>query len=960
MEAIIPNEHYIASLNIPYWKCDREDKEQLKMHLVCAMLCCPKQIEDDGSICAELVNMNMREVSCQYLDFLTVGRTATNYDKAVSDRIEKNLASLFQLPLFKEIVEMDEKAKFKPIPSASIKPLFERILRGGRALRLREGQTKKRKEKECNTPAAVYKAKVVCNFLLELIESERRHQGLSSSGFVDWQSVQKRYQEMFTNEDSEDRKLMEIYKTKYGMQFTHPTLNGDVIKNWTGRSTITKALSMPIFYKINCHNEQSTGRLSVGFGDNIALYDDEELKKAADAARAPPQEQTGRKKFKEERRHEQNNAVNEMANVIPLRQRQTQSTITSIFPDSASSPFATSAKLQTHNLPSWNSEEVLPKTQPTANTNEPQYIPTSANIGETSEFHSESEQSSNETGVYTDDELDQKEASHAPGNTDTAAPVISKQKSDQPVKPTSKVSLLNHSLESTKPRLREELSRMEDTVKPFRNPWEIGEEAEDLGSTTRAANDYVNPQSQKPSSSNVRHLSAFASCKNSVSVTKGRSSDEEEGEQKNIPNNLYERVRSQGKQQRHENKEFGMWSSHEPRFVDDHGEQVTLRVHLELIQESIHPCNNHIMKHSSSDKRVGGESTYADPVRNQTNTYGGINRPLSPVTNRHYNARHGEYCEDIRDSNQNRARDEWHRNDTYGGSRRGDNQTQHRHEGHAYDNERYIGNSRDTRTSQPKNDSAHCNDTYSGNTWDYDKRWARNENSYRDDIRNEGSFRNDPLNKSSCRNDIPRYIGRTEQLYAPYNDRGGLTPSRQSDPHLSERHTKNNYNTAQYAQGNDGFYYNERRDSGGFRSPYITPLLNTIHEPGQSYSRNEGDPSCSFRSSSRQSFRNDKTQNVRASQDECTSGSSMKLLTAEQKARLRIIRDITFLNRNFAYRSLQSIFKILPPDDSVNWVALIEDRLSQVELANLKDKEILLIWNDGTKSHHSGDKSFDI
>ncbi|ETN84588.1 hypothetical protein NECAME_06824 [Necator americanus] len=541
-------------------------------------------------------------------------------------------ASLFQLPLFKEIVEMDEKAKFKPIPPASIKPLFERILRGGRALRLREGQTKKRKEKECNTLAAVYKAKVVCNFLLELIENERRHQGLSSSGFlerlewmyfnhsltnnymelilahiyrivndpmvktkcleqaftinrkVDWQSVQKRYQEMFTNEDSEDRKLMEIYKTKYGMQFTHPTLNGDVIKNWTGRSTITKALSMPVFYKINCHNEQSTGRLSVGFGDNIELYDDEELKKAADAARAPPQEQTGRKKFKEERRHEQNNAVNEMANVIPLRQRQTQSTITSIFPDSASSPFATSAKFQTHNLSSWNSEEVPPKTQPTANTNEPQYIPTSANIGETPEFHSESEQSSNETGVYTDDELDQKEASHAPGNTDTAAPVISKQKSDQPVKPTSKVSLLNHNLESTKPRLREELSCMEDTVKPFRNPWEIGEEgmpaqvkhnlqqecsspAEDLGSTTRAANDYVNPQSQKPSSSNVRHLSAFASCKNSVSVTKGRSSDEEEGEQKNIPNNLYERVRSQGKQQRHENKEFGMWSSHEPRFL---------------------------------------------------------------------------------------------------------------------------------------------------------------------------------------------------------------------------------------------------------------------------------------------------------------------------------------------------------------------------------------------------------
>lgn len=45
---------------------------------------------------------------------------------------------------------------------------------------------------------------------------------------VDWQSIQRRYQEMFTNEQSEDKELMEAYKKKYGLEFIHPSLNGEV------------------------------------------------------------------------------------------------------------------------------------------------------------------------------------------------------------------------------------------------------------------------------------------------------------------------------------------------------------------------------------------------------------------------------------------------------------------------------------------------------------------------------------------------------------------------------------------------------------------------------------------------------------------------------------------------------------------------------------------------------------
>ncbi|ETN81827.1 hypothetical protein NECAME_00177 [Necator americanus] len=132
--SVMLTDAYLAALNIPRFKCDRGDKEQLKMHLLCSMLCCPKQIRDDETVSAETVNANMCDVSRNYLNFYTVGRVATNEDRVEMNRISKNL--------------------------------------------------------------------------------------------VDWQSVQRRYQEMF-NEDSEDKELMEFYKRKYGLEFRYSSLNGD-------------------------------------------------------------------------------------------------------------------------------------------------------------------------------------------------------------------------------------------------------------------------------------------------------------------------------------------------------------------------------------------------------------------------------------------------------------------------------------------------------------------------------------------------------------------------------------------------------------------------------------------------------------------------------------------------------------------------------------------------------------
>ncbi|VDM66500.1 unnamed protein product [Strongylus vulgaris] len=126
---------------------------------------------------------------------------------------------VFQLPLFEKIVEMDGNARFRPVPPERIKPLYNRILRGGQWIRMRKGEQKARKDRECNTPEAVYKAKLVSlllktRFSLTTLE-------------VEWQSVQKRYAEMFADENSEDGKLMETFKA-YGLEFSQSNLNNEV------------------------------------------------------------------------------------------------------------------------------------------------------------------------------------------------------------------------------------------------------------------------------------------------------------------------------------------------------------------------------------------------------------------------------------------------------------------------------------------------------------------------------------------------------------------------------------------------------------------------------------------------------------------------------------------------------------------------------------------------------------
>ncbi|KAL6730175.1 hypothetical protein Aduo_001169 [Ancylostoma duodenale] len=116
-------------------------------------------------------------------------------------------------------------------------------------------------------------------------------------------------------------------------------------------------------------------------------------------------------------------------------------------------------------------------------------------------------------------------------------------------------------------------------------------------------------------------------------------------------------------------------------------------------------------------------------------------------------------------------------------------------------------------------------------------------------------------------------------------------------------------------------------------------------------SRNH-DPLDSYRNRSRMSVRSDSTLGGVLFQSGEKSSSPMRPLTADQEARLRMIRDFTFLHRNvkdLGFRCLSNVLDILPPDDSVDWIELIRQWLPEVEAAPFQDKQILL-WKQGSRS----------
>ncbi|KAK6027152.1 hypothetical protein OSTOST_06822 [Ostertagia ostertagi] len=519
---VMPTDEYLASLNIPRCSFDFDDADQLRIHLMCAMLCCPKQIDDDGCIRAELVNKNASDITGQLMDLYAIGRKATQEDVNEFTKITKNLERLFQHPMFSKIVAMDGQANFHAVPPESIRKLYERILRGGKATRrrnvhynffrllygishshtlltcnLRDGLKETLKKREANSPEAVYKSKVACNFLMELIERERLHRGLR---MVEWQSVQNRYREMVTNDESEDRELMNTYIEKYGMDFSMNSLNSELIKKWTGRSQAVKGFTMPLFLPI--HHEMRNNLLFVGFNDDAVLYSEEELQRDKELWQSG--ERAKDKKFEKER----NNPVkkergNELEGVVPLRSRQahTERSDLLLSPDPThSSPFATEAKpSQMYPRQQWKPEPPKEKLN-SYGAAEPQYTPKFATPEDDNpDSDSGSDDPNNETGVFTDDEQPpNKEPTSKPQEKEFGATGWkSKGATSSPKpKPNASSSVQNENAAPRQsPSMMREPANISNLPKSRANPWEIENEVPELVKPTAR---YEPPSSTVP------------------------------------------------------------------------------------------------------------------------------------------------------------------------------------------------------------------------------------------------------------------------------------------------------------------------------------------------------------------------------------------------------------------------------------------------------------------------------
>ncbi|EYC04650.1 hypothetical protein Y032_0086g1907 [Ancylostoma ceylanicum] len=253
--------------------------------------------------------------------------------------------------------------------------------------------------------------------------------------------------------------------------------------------------------------------------------------------------------------------------------------------------------------------------------------------------------------------------------------------------------------------------------------------------------------------------------------------------------------------------------------------------------------------------------------------------------------------------------------------------------------DRCSGNRRDDNQRWPRDGNYHQNDTSGSSRREDNQRWPRNESFNHNYPGPEPTYRNEDRERPTFRQSDTAYDGR-DSRYA--------------------------HDDAQYRQRNDVFRGNGERANDGYRSQdmehpsHSRNMNNSFVQPP---TREERDHPDRYRDSSRQSFHDDRGQYSSASrQYRSPPHSPTPPLTVDQRARLRIIHDFAFLHRhvdNSGYRKLNSILSILPPDDSVDWTALIEARLPDVKIASLMGSHVIW-WNEGSKPGRDEDKSFKI
>ncbi|WKX90848.1 hypothetical protein Q1695_009586 [Nippostrongylus brasiliensis] len=901
----IPDEEYIRSLNIPQIEFNIDSVDHLQIHMLCAMLCSPKQLSGEGAVEAELVLRNASEISNYLLDFYTIARVISKGDENEIYKMKANLNQVLLHKSFSRVVTNGGDGRIYANPPDSVKDLYNRILRAGNRLRAKEEQHENKKRHESNTPEYVYNAIVACNFLLELIEAVCRQEGRT---MVEWQLVQKRYEDMVHNEESEDRELMKRYQNKYNMAFPDTPLNSDVIKRWTGRNGPMKGFGMPIFKeKIAFEVQKDTGVIHVGFDDNTCLYSDEEINKAR--ARLEGGEQPKKYERYEKKKPVERVRGNELENVVPLLERRVIRSVPNTV--DSSSQFAQkveSREYQPVREPPRNQSYSGRQSQPAyASSNQtsqpqPQYIPSSAILPETeSDSDTDSNDEPKDNGVYTDEEDNANETKpQEPPQSKFGA--TGEWASNNKSAPTETVKE-----PSSMPASRPSYSRPNNYVPPqalnpethldapqSANPWENSsndakvvkpspqyeQPSNRVPEAPKVTRTSANVPGQQPApSSDYRHRSAFAALKSAPVVEQTNRDSLCNNRDKGLRKDSYRESSGRSLYQRESNAHYEV--NRDGKYPVEQNENLHDR---ELGRNDRGPTDR---RQGETHRSYSGNAQPERESRMRNDTYqrdyqrGGFyddgSGRGSRATNEQYSYSQGD--QDRRYDSRDSGRESRQRgNPGYSMSA----SDQYRDAGAGYDEPSRIGrlSSRGTYTPVPPKGAE------------------------------DSSVRDRPPSSSYNRGQSDQYEHRDGHRRRDYDSRDEMSSSRGSS---------NSYRSTGSAGNNRDL--RDEREFVGSREDVATPVIDVADNRSLSLSNRTSLPGDSN-------------------------------LSEEVRTCLRIIRDFAFVHRNATscgFKTIESIISHLPGGHNADyWIQLINQHLSEVEVVLFRKSQVI-VWKEDQK-----------
>ncbi|PAV90303.1 hypothetical protein WR25_25142 isoform D [Diploscapter pachys] len=200
----------------------------------------------------------------------------------MSDSARVSRDQVLQLPCFSTVIEtvkQEDVYLYKAVIFPGVEELTNSILENGQLFNMKSEILRSKKMSRHSNPLDAYQAKVLCNFLCELIAKLSRESPSNKNGVM-YQHLQERFAKLKSGQGA-NAELELIGKYEEVLDFDKNKSLKELIKNMGKRSSILKLLGMPIFEPISSNDGIDPSRPTVFLclqqGFNIPPYDEMDL-----------------------------------------------------------------------------------------------------------------------------------------------------------------------------------------------------------------------------------------------------------------------------------------------------------------------------------------------------------------------------------------------------------------------------------------------------------------------------------------------------------------------------------------------------------------------------------------------------------------------------------------------------------------------------------------------------------